>query len=203
MIPRGREGGEREGAHLNLNRIQIPASIDFLDKYQRSRGRGKVWIRLIDPHFPIILTYNEVMKNISGQTIQGYELLDRIGAGGFGAVYKAFQSTVGREVAVKVILPAFANKPEFIRRFEMEAQLIARLEHLHIVPLYDFWRDPEGAYIVMRWMRGGSVSAALQSSPFDLGPAALLLDQVAAALTAAHSQEVVHRDIKPSNIFAR
>jgi serine/threonine protein kinase len=63
------------------------------------------------------------------QTIKGYELRDHIGAGGFGAVYRAYQTTVGREVAVKIILPGLANQPEFIRRFEGEAQLVARLEH--------------------------------------------------------------------------
>lgn len=88
------------------------------------------------------------MQNLSGTVIKGYELQERIGAGGFGAVYKAHQSTVGREVAMKIILPHFANHPDFIRRFETEAQLVARLEHLHIVPLYDYWRDPDGAYLV-------------------------------------------------------
>jgi len=139
--------------------------------------------------------------NLAGQSIKGYELLERIGAGGFGAVYRAYQSTLGREVAVKVILPGYANHPEFIRRFEMEAQLIARLEHLHIVPLYDYWRDPDGAYLVMRWMRGGSLQQALQTAPFDLGPTALLLDQVASGLAIAHSQGVIHCDLKPSNIL--
>ena len=63
--------------------------------------------------------------------VKGYELLERIGSGGFGVVYRAFQSTVGREVAVKAILPGFSNHPEFIRRFESEARMVARLEHLH------------------------------------------------------------------------
>ncbi len=141
------------------------------------------------------------MENLSGQSIHGYDLLERIGAGGFGVIYRALQSTVGREVAIKIIKPALANKAEFIRRFEIEAQLIARLEHLHVVPLYDFWRDPQGAYLVMRWLRGGSLSDALREEPFDLESAAFLLDQVAAGLTAAHSQGIVHRDLKPSNIL--
>ncbi len=119
------------------------------------------------------------MKNLAGQTIKGYELLERIGTGGFGAVYRAYQSTMGREVAVKIILPGYANQPDFIRRFEAEAQLVARLEHLHIVPLYDYWRSPEGAYLVMRWLRGGSVRDALEEGPFGLEAAGLLLDQVA------------------------
>ena len=97
------------------------------------------------------------MQDLSGTTIRGYQMEERIGRGGFGAVYRAMQPVVGREVAVKVILPDFASQPFFIRRFEMEAQLVARLEHPFIVPLFDYWRDPSGAYLVMRFLRGGSL----------------------------------------------
>ncbi len=142
-----------------------------------------------------------VMGYFAGQTIKGYELIERIGTGGFGAVYRAYQSTMGREVAVKVILPGYANQPDFIRRFEAEAQLIARLEHLHIVPLYDYWRGPDGAYLVMRWLRGGSVRDALIEKPFGVEAAALLLDQVASALATAHANGIIHRDLKTSNIL--
>jgi serine/threonine protein kinase/ABC-type sugar transport system substrate-binding protein len=141
------------------------------------------------------------MENWSGQLIKGYELRERIGAGGFGAVYRAHQSTVGREVAMKIILPGFANQPDFIRRFESEAQIIARLEHLHITPLYDYWRDPDGAYLVMRWLKGGSLRDALQKGAFDLGTTAVLLDQIASALQVAHRSGVIHRDLKPGNIL--
>jgi WD40 repeat protein/serine/threonine protein kinase len=141
------------------------------------------------------------MENLSGTLIKGYELQERIGTGGFGAVYRAYQSTVGREVAVKVILPGFANQPNFIRRFETEAQLVARLEHLHIVPLHDFWRDPEGAYLVMRLLRGGSLQDVLRQGAYDLETAALMLDQVASALSVAHRNKIIHRDIKPPNIL--
>ena len=134
--------------------------------------------------------------------IKGYEIQERIGAGGFGAVYKAYQSTVGREVAIKVILPHYANHPDFIRRFESEAQTIARLEHMHIIPLYDYWRDPDGAYLVMRWLRGGSLKDALsKDGAFDLRAATVLLDQIASALAVAHRNDVVHRDLKPGNIL--
>ncbi len=141
------------------------------------------------------------VDNLTGQSLKGYELIERIGAGGFGAVYRAYQSTVGREVAVKIILPHLANRRAFIRRFEAEAQYIARLEHIHIVPLYDYWRDPEGAYLVMRWLRGGSAKEALREGPFGLESTALLLDQISSALTLAHNSDVIHRDLTPSNIL--
>ncbi len=137
----------------------------------------------------------------SGETIKGYELIELIGVGGFGAVYKAFQPLIKREVAVKIILPDYANNPEFIRRFEAEAQLVAHLEHLHIVPLYDYWRDASGAYLVMRWLRGGSLQKALESGLWPLEEAGRLVDQLADALYAAHRNGVIHRDLKPANIL--
>src|SRR5574341_1412936 len=93
-------------------------------------------------------------EDLSGHAIRGYALGERIGAGGMGAVYRAVQPLVEREVAVKIILPQYANHPEFIRRFEAEAQLVARLEHPHIVPLYDYWREPSVAFLVMRLQIG-------------------------------------------------
>jgi serine/threonine protein kinase len=141
------------------------------------------------------------MDNIAGSHIKGYQLLERIGAGGFGAVYKAHQSTVGREVAMKIILPHYASHPDFIRRFETEAQVIARLEHLHIVPLYDYWRDPDGAYLIMRWLRGGSLKDALSKGRFEIEAVGIVLDQIASALALAHRNNVIHRDLKPANIF--
>src|ERR1051326_7057114 len=107
------------------------------------------------------------MIDVVGKTIKGYELQQELGEGGFGAVYRAYQPAVKREVAIKIILPEFANKPDFIRRFETEAQLVARLEHIHIVPLYDFWRDPEGAYLVMRLLTGGSLRSVLKRGPLS------------------------------------
>jgi WD40 repeat protein len=142
------------------------------------------------------------MENLSGQVIKGYELREQLGAGGFGAVYLAYQPLIKREVAVKVILPRYANHPEFIRRFEAEAQLVAHLEHIHIVPLYDYWREPDGAYLVMRYLRGGSLRHLLkQEGALPLENAVHMVDQIASALTVAHRHGVVHRDIKPDNIL--
>jgi len=141
------------------------------------------------------------MDNLSGKVLKSYVLGDLIGAGGFGAVYLAHQSVVERDVAIKIIWPVFANHPNFIRRFESEAQLIAGLEHPHIVPLYDYWREPDGAYLVMRWLRGGHLRQKMQDTPWGVSEAGQLLTQVSAALTLAHRLGVVHRDIKPENIL--
>jgi len=142
------------------------------------------------------------MTDWSGKTIRGYELRERIGAGGFGAVYRAFQPALNREVAVKVILPERATQPEFILRFEAEARTVAQLDHLHIVPLFDFWRDEDGtAFLVMRWLRGGSLRSLLRIKPLKLANAVKIIDQVCDALAFAHVRGIVHRDIKPDNIL--
>lgn len=139
--------------------------------------------------------------NVDLTTLQGYKDLELIGGGGFGTVYRARQTSINREIAIKIIKSEHANKPEFIRRFESEAQLVARLEHPHIVPLYDYWRDTSGAYLVMRYLKGGSVHDELQKGAYELTSIATLLDQIASALDFAHRQQVIHRDIKPGNIL--
>jgi serine/threonine protein kinase len=93
------------------------------------------------------------MTSLLNQTIKCYTFVDCINANAHGAVYHARQSPSGRDVTVKVILPIISDQPEFIRSFEIEAQRMARLEHPYIVPLYDYWRDPGGAYLVTRWLR--------------------------------------------------
>jgi serine/threonine protein kinase/DNA-binding XRE family transcriptional regulator len=139
--------------------------------------------------------------DLSGRAIRGYLLGEKIGAGSFGAVYRGVQPLIEREVAIKIILPQYANHPDFIRRFEAEAQLVARLEHPHIVPLYDYWREPGVAYLVMRLLRGGSLHDLIARGPLSLDQINRVLDQIGAALVAAHRSGVVHRDLKPSNIL--
>ena len=102
------------------------------------------------------------MDDLSGKEIRGYKLIERIGDGGFGVVYRAEQPSVDREVAIKVILTEYTNNPEFVRRFEAEARMVAKLEHPYIVPLYDYWQDEYGAFLVMRWLRGGNLREALK-----------------------------------------
>ncbi len=140
-------------------------------------------------------------EDLSGRAIHGYALAERIGMGGMGSVYRAIQPNVEREVAVKIILPVYANHPEFVRRFEAEAQLVARLEHPHIVPLYDYWREPGVAYLIMRLLRGGNLQSLLTQGPIPLETVAHIFGQTCAALNAAHRIGVIHRDLKPANVL--
>lgn len=133
--------------------------------------------------------------------IRGYEIIEELGHGSYSTVYRALHTAVGREVAIKVIASRYADDVDFIRRFEAEAQIVARLEHPHVIPLYDFWREPGNAYLVMRYLRGGSLKSALTEGGWPLARVAALLDQIADALHAAHTLGIVHRDVKPDNIM--
>ncbi len=143
----------------------------------------------------------EVLE-LTGKSVRSYEIKNLLGQGGYGVVYRAQQSAVLRDVAIKVILPKYANQADFIRRFESEAQVVARLEHPNIVPLYDYWREPDTAYLVMRYLRGGSLRDLMhQDEPMNLEMVNKVLGQIGGALTLAHRKGVVHHDVKADNIL--
>ena len=133
--------------------------------------------------------------------IGGYTLHEEVGRGAFAVVHRATQTSLDREVAVKIIRAELANQPDFVRSFEIEARAISRIEHPNVVPLYDYWRDPDRACLVMRFMPGGSLGERLENGPLQVPSALDLVDDIASALTAAHQRGVVHRDVKPANIL--
>ena len=136
------------------------------------------------------------------RALRGYVFGDLIAEGAHGAVYAATQPNLGRDVAIKVLRKSRADSAEFIRRFEAEAQLVAKLEHPAIVPLYDYWREPGNAYLVLRLLRGGSLADRIaRRERIPLEDVDLLIERVGDALHAAHTRGVVHRDVRAANVL--
>ena len=140
--------------------------------------------------------------NFTGEQIGPYFVRERIGQGGMADVYRAYQPSVKREVALKVI-PLFisAEQDEVQRRFRLEAEMIASLEHPHILPVFDYGITDEVLYLAMRFLRGGTLRDLLQRGFIPLPEAVDLFNQVALALGYAHRRGIIHRDLKPSNIL--
>jgi serine/threonine protein kinase/tetratricopeptide (TPR) repeat protein len=136
-----------------------------------------------------------------GSRLGPYELVEEIGAGAMAIIYRAYQPTMDRYVAVKVIDASHVRDDEAVARFQREARLVARLEHLHILPVYDFDGTHDPPYIVMRYLEGGTVRDVLAQGPLPLDEVAYLIQQVGSALHYAHRQGIVHRDVKPANVL--
>ena len=130
-----------------------------------------------------------------------YRITEEIGAGGMATVYRAYQPSMDRHVAIKVIKSAALADATLRDRFRREARLIARLEHPHLLPVYDFDGDHEPPYIVMRYLEGGTLRQVQGQGALPLEEVLYTLGQVASALDYAHRQGVVHRDLKPSNVM--
>lgn len=135
------------------------------------------------------------------QRIGQYEVIEQIGAGGMATVYKAYQAKLDRNVAIKVMHQMFADDVDFTARFEREARIVARLDHPHIVPIYDYDQQDRQPYLVMKYLQGETLKAVLADGTLPLEDIRRMMRQIADALTYAHQQGILHRDIKPSNII--
>ena len=136
----------------------------------------------------------------TGQIVGPYQVIGQLGHGGMATVYKAYHSRLDRNVAIKVMHKAFTEDAGFIARFEREAQIVAKLEHPHIVPVYDFNELDGQPYLVMKFIEGQTLKRVLADGPMPLNEIIRVMDDMAGALTYAHQHGVLHRDIKPSNI---
>jgi hypothetical protein len=138
-----------------------------------------------------------------GATIDGKYRVDAlIGQGGMGAVFRARDLGLDRDVAVKVVRPDFTASPQARERFRREARLAARLQHPAIVSVYDYGTTADGsAYLVMEFVRGTDLRARLADGPLDASEALRVLSAVADAVDAAHREQVIHRDLKPENVL--
>lgn len=139
--------------------------------------------------------------HLVGQQIGEFTVMERIGRGGMATVYRAHQPSMHRDIALKVLQLEDAPDESFRRRFEQEAEMIASLEHIHILPVFSYGITGNIAYLAMRLLRGGSLADLMHLHPLLLERSVDLFSQIAQGLAYAHSKGIVHRDLKPANIL--
>lgn len=133
-----------------------------------------------------------------------YQVQDKIGAGGMATVYRGLDEVLGRTVAIKTMLPQYANDPSFAARFKQEAQAAAALQSPYIVSVYDWGKDADTYYIVMEYLRGTDLKSGIRKhGALDCKKVAQIGSQIAQALSVAHRHDIIHRDIKPQNIMVQ
>jgi serine/threonine protein kinase len=135
-----------------------------------------------------------------GSRLGVYDIQSVLGAGGMGQVFRARDSRLGRDVAIKVILELFATEPDRIARFEREAKILASLNHPHIAAIYGLEAADDQHVLVMELVEGDTLADRISRGPLPLADALAIAAQIADALGAAHEKGIVHRDLKPANI---
>ncbi len=136
-----------------------------------------------------------------GKTLGSYRIIEQIGIGGMATVFKAYAPDTDRYVAIKILPHHFSHDPTFKERFQREAKAIAKLEHLHILPIYSYGEDDGIAYMAMRYLKAGTLTDHIKQGALPLAEADRILRQIASALDHAHSHQILHRDVKPSNVL--
>ncbi len=134
-------------------------------------------------------------------TVPGYEILEELGRGGMGVVYKARQVKAGRVVALKMILAGCHAGAADLARFRTEAEAVARLQHPNVIQIFEVGEVEGRPFFSLEYCAGGSLAVALRGAPLEPAAAARLVETLAGAMHAAHSQGIVHRDLKPANIL--
>ncbi len=138
----------------------------------------------------------------AGAEFAGFRIVREIGRGGMGLVYLAEQPSLGRYVALKVITPTLAGDELFRQRFEQEAHHAASIEHPNVIPIFEAGASGEHLYLAMRFVEGDDLGSHLkQEGPLSPAVAANVIEQIGAALDAAHAKALIHRDVKPANIL--
>ncbi len=137
----------------------------------------------------------------AGARLGAYELVEELGAGGMGVVWRAHDRRLGRDVALKVLPPHLAAHPDALVRFEREARGLAALSHPNIVSIFDLGEEGSLRYIVTEVLEGDTLREAVRSGPLPWRKAVEICATIADGLAAAHAKGILHRDLKPENIF--
>ena len=141
------------------------------------------------------------MPFVVGETIGPYRILEQLGRGGMATVFKAYHASLDRYVAIKALHPAFMEDPNFHKRFQREARVVAKLEHPNIVPIYDFSEYENRPYLVMKYITGDTLKARLRAGSLEQDELLHIVKSIGAGMAYAHKQGILHRDIKPSNVL--
>ncbi|MCH9648787.1 MAG: ABC transporter substrate-binding protein [Deltaproteobacteria bacterium] len=144
------------------------------------------------------------VESLVGTVLKGtYRVEEQIGEGGMGAVFRAVQMPLGRDVAIKVLLPALESTPSMTQRFFQEAKALSQLSHPHVVSIIDFGNTEDGMiYMVMEFLQGSTLGEVVpQGTGLSVGTTVRLMRQICSGVGAAHRCHLVHRDLKPENIF--
>jgi len=140
------------------------------------------------------------MAFTTGTKLGLYEIVAPLGAGGMGEVYRARDSKLKREVAIKVLPDAFYGDAERVSRFQREAEVLASLNHPHIAAIYDLVEFGGSRFLVLELVEGETLAERLKRGPIPIGESLVIAKQVAEGLEAAHAKGIIHRDLKPANI---
>ena len=197
-----REPGAR-GAYLQQAYGRDPELVEEVEKLLRSHEQAEGFLGGQDLHAGQKLKEREqgLVRLAPGTHLGPYEIIAMLGAGGMGEVYRARDTRLGREVAVKVLPAIFSQDAERLRRFEQEARTAGALNHPNIVAIYDVGTHNGSPYLVSELLEGGTLRERLGGGALPQRKAIDYAQQIARGLAAAQAKGIVHRDLKPENIF--